>query len=501
MARARSGPSTSGPMERSAAGLSSSRDCRWRPLQHRMTSRSVQTEAYLPSARRQLFRAPERAIAITPHPDWLGTITAVRRFRSDPRSVFAEGSATCTRSRSTIWGGCGDRQRRGPAMDGPARRGAAPDQGRVGTMDSPSRARRAEIRPRRPSRSGPSATRQRRDRLDGAVGMGWGVLAGSEGALSLLSAGAAARRGPTSTRSTSSRRAPGAGSITSSRSSRLTSSWRACTAEADLRSPVPDPDLLTHLRQRRWASHSSRPAERVLSTLPGSTQARRAARCPHSRSRTRRPWASSPRSQASRVHGVAGPSTDIEGVGGARSSPRRSGAGRLDVHRVPVEVQIVARAVIRPAGWGDDVDVRVRIALRTGGQLGPRLATGQWSEATTRVERREQLVVESSGRLGGSRAHSVEQPKALGRRLRRRFAGSSRGCSLVELGDEDPLAGHALRAETWRSTVRSSGGHDLVGVSAPSSLSAITLEGNRAVDQSGVGVRCAAEVGEGDEGR
>ena len=110
---------------------------------------------------------------------------------------------------------------------------------------------------------------------------------------------------------------------------------------------------------------------------------------------------------------------EVQPVGGAVHLEDRAGSRGGSVDRVPVEVEVVARAD-HPARWvGNDVHVRVLDRVEHAlGQLGAWLAPRDVERRDDEVERGEELVrvVELPVRADLELA-AVEQPETLGVRL------------------------------------------------------------------------------------
>ena len=98
----------------------------------------------------------------------------------------------------------------------------------------------------------------------------------------------------------------------------------------------------------------------------------------------------------------------VQPMGRAVHLEHRAGSRRGSVHRVPVEVEVVARADHPARRVGDHVDVRVLDRVQDAlGQLGAGLAPRDVERRDDEVERREELVRSSrAGRRPGSPARS-----------------------------------------------------------------------------------------------
>ena len=154
--------------------------------------------------------------------------------------------------------------------------------------------------------------------------------------------------------------------------------------------------------------------------------------------------------------------------------------------------------IIRPAGWAMTSTCGLRIALSVrwvSSARGWRRET--WSEATTRSNAREQVVLVVELAVGPDlELAAVQQAEALGRRLGRRGPGRLLGrVPRVERGDDlalllDPIGREAAGDGQRLGVV----GQDLVGVAAPAGGLGHHLDRVDAVGPVGVGVQVAAQV-------
>ena len=177
-------------------------------------------------------------------------------------------------------------------------------------------------------------------------------------------------------------------------------------------------------------------------------------------------------------------------------------ASRVD--HVPVEVEVVARPIIRPDGWAMTSTCGLRIALSVRVVSSrPRLAAGDVDRGDDEVEPGEQVVlVVERRRRPGPRARSrgaAGSPRAASRAARCPAASSAANRAL-SVGDDralllDPVRGQAAGDGQRLRVV----GQDLVGVAAPPGRLGHDLDGVRAVRPVGVAVQVAAQVGQGDE--
>ena len=131
--------------------------------------------------------------------------------------------------------------------------------------------------------------------------------------------------------------------------------------------------------------------------------------------------------------------------------------GRLGVDGLPVEIEIVACLDHPAGGMGDDVDVRTADGIeRSARELSQRLAPRHVDGRHDDLEPREEVVLVIEDAVGPDlELATVEQPKALRRRLGRRRPVSLFGFeTLVQGSDDRALFLHPIGGQSARNRER-----------------------------------------------